>query len=215
MIRIFDVDHTLIKSSSMRHFAREALGRGIARAWDLRGLAGEWIKYKLGRPDFDFVEKAVGILAGAQKDALEKAARAAFERGISRDVYPEAERAIREALDSGERVIFATSSLGIAIRPLEEFFGIEGSLACELEFQGGAATGRLLGPSPFGPKKKAVVKEWMEKNGISPAETCFYSDSYVDIPLLEFCGKAVAVNPDSRLRREAKRRGWEILRFRA
>jgi phosphoserine phosphatase len=42
----------------------------------------------------------------------------------------------------------------------------------------------------------------------------FYSDSYTDLPLLEFSGHPVAVNPDRFLRREALKRGWRILRWR-
>ncbi|HZZ98131.1 MAG TPA: hypothetical protein VFE19_14005, partial [Jatrophihabitantaceae bacterium] len=41
-----------------------------------------------------------------------------------------------------------------------------------------------------------------------------YSDSINDIPLLSLVGRAVAVNPDSALRGEAKLHGWEIRDFR-
>ncbi len=41
-----------------------------------------------------------------------------------------------------------------------------------------------------------------------------YSDSINDIPMLSLVGRAVAVNPDSALRAEAKERGWEIRDFR-
>jgi hypothetical protein len=63
------------------------------------------------------------------------------------------------------------------------------------------------------PKKKTAVEAWLEKNGFRPNEACFYSDSYTDLSLMEFCGKPVAVNPDRILAREAKKHGWEILRF--
>jgi phosphoserine phosphatase len=47
-----------------------------------------------------------------------------------------------------------------------------------------------------------------------PEDISFYSDSYTDLPLLEFSGSPVAVNPDRFLTYEAKKRGWKILRFR-
>jgi len=50
-----------------------------------------------------------------------------------------------------------------------------------------------------------------EEQGIDFAESWFYSDSITDMPMLERVGHPVAVNPDPRLRLEAKRRNWPIL----
>ena len=212
---IFDVDNTVIRKLSMWHFLREALADGLVRPRDIRRLPWEYVRYKLGRPDMDFIEGSVKFLAGTEKSELERVAEASFERRMRRDIYPGAARLITEARERGERVIFATSSFQIVIRPLERHFGIEGSLACELEFEDGRATGRLAGRSLFGPKKKDAARAWMERAGVSPGEVSFYSDSYVDIPLLEYCGRPVAVNPDRALARRARELGWETLRFRA
>ena len=212
MVYIFDVDDTIIKRSSAWHFLLEALNDGLIRYPQISGLPVEWLKYKLGRPDTDFIEKAVKPLEGIEKSALERVSEACFERRIKPNIYTDAVRLVREAGEKG-RLIFATSSLHVLIRPLERFFGLEGSLAGELEFRDGKTTGRLVGGSFFGLKKKTAVEKWLERNGLRPGEVCFYSDSYADIPLLEFCGRPVAVNPDRILAKEAKKRGWEIIRF--
>ena len=41
--------------------------------------------------------------------------------------------------------------------------------------------------------------------------TTFYSDSINDFPLLSAVNKAVAVNPDNKLREECEKRSWEIV----
>jgi phosphoserine phosphatase len=41
-------------------------------------------------------------------------------------------------------------------------------------------------------------------------QAAFYTDSITDLPLLEAVGQPIVVNPDARLRRVAKRRGWPI-----
>ena len=38
----------------------------------------------------------------------------------------------------------------------------------------------------------------------------FYTDSYTDLPMLERVAHRVAVNPDPRLRRTARSRGWPV-----
>jgi phosphoserine phosphatase len=59
------------------------------------------------------------------------------------------------------------------------------------------------------------LRDWAEKfadeQGIDLAQSYFYTDSIVDLPMMERVGYPVAVYPDARLRREAKRRGWPII----
>ena len=213
MVHIFDVDDTIIKNTSMWYFLLEALKLRVIRFSQIRRLPVEWFKYKLSCPDMDFIENTVKNLAGIEKSALEDIAVACFERSIKKRIYTGAQKLIREALHRGQRVIFATSSIDIVIRPLERFFGIEETLATKLEFRDGRTTGSLVGNSMFGLKKKTGVEAWLQQKDLHPEKVCFYSDSYTDIPLLEYCGNPVAVNPDRILKREAKKRGWKILHF--
>ena len=52
----------------------------------------------------------------------------------------------------------------------------------------------------------------MKKNGFSDFNgTTFYSDSILDMPLLQKVEKPVAVNPDDDLFKVSKDLGWEII----
>ena len=213
MIHIFDVDNTIIRRTSTWYFLAEALSKGIIRFSQIKNLPFDWIRYKLGSPNMDFIEDAVKPISGIEEKTLEQIAASSFEYRMKPNIYVDAVNLISEAQKRGERVIFATSSFHTIIKPLEFFFGIEGSIASMLEFRGGKTTGKINGNSFFGLKKKTETEAWLAKNDFSPNEVCFYSDSYTDLPLLEYCNKPVAVNPDRILAKEAKKRGWEILRF--
>jgi len=211
--RIFDVDYTVVKKTTAEYFVKIALKEKIIRFSQISHLIIDWIKYKLAFPDMNFIENTVKNLAGIKKSDLERIAEISFQKLIKPKIYSGAAQLIRESINNGERVIFATSSFNFIIRPLEKFFGIEGSLACELEYSDGITTGKMAGYSFFGPKKKTAVREWMECNNIHADDVSFYSDSYTDIPLLEYCGNPVAVNPDRTLKQKAKKLGWQILKF--
>jgi len=214
MVHLFDVDYTLIRRSTTWYFLREALGAGLVRFSQVRGLPFEWLRYKLGSPNQNFIDEAVRPLAGMDQARLEALAAACFTRRVLPNLYAEGERLIRELQSRGERVLFATSTFHTFLRPLEDYFGISGSLASDLEFSHGVTTGRLRGPSFFGPRKKTAVEAWAAAEGLSREDLRFYSDSYTDLPLLEFCAQPVAVNPDRILKRIARARGWEILDWR-
>jgi HAD superfamily hydrolase (TIGR01490 family) len=214
MIHIFDVDYTLVRKSTSWYFLLEAMKEGVIRFHQLAGLPFEWLRYKAGIPNQDFIEEAVKHLAGIEQQELENLAASCFTRRLRPNIYTEGIELIGEIHRRGETALFATSSFHTLLRPLEEFFGIRDSIASTLEFAEGKTTGRLVGLSAFGKNKRTAVIAWLEERRIPPEAVRFYSDSYTDLPLLEWCGHPVAVNPDRFLAREAKRRGWEILRFR-
>ena len=57
------------------------------------------------------------------------------------------------------------------------------------------------------------LERFAAEHGVDLAASFFYTDSVSDLPLLERVGQPVAVNPDPRLRRLARRRGWPIESF--
>jgi len=213
MLHIFDVDQTVVKKTTTEYFILTAMREGIIRFSQVSRLPFDWIKYMLARPDMDFIENTVKKLAGIEKADLLRVSEKSFEKHIKPNIYSQAAGLITGALDRGDRVIFATSSFDFIIRPLEEYFGIKDSIACELEYSNGKTTGSLVGYSSFGSKKMTAAQAWFDKNGVRKEDVYFYSDSYTDIPLLEYCGYPVAVNPDRILLREAKTRAWKIMRF--
>ncbi|MDR2700906.1 MAG: HAD-IB family hydrolase [Spirochaetaceae bacterium] len=212
-VHIFDVDHTVVRKTSTEYFVQMALKEKVIRFSQINHLLIDWVKYKLAFPDINFIEHTVKKMAGMQKNDLERVSAACFIKRIKPNIYSSAKSLIDEALKNGEKVIFATSSFDFIIKPLEQFFGIEGSLACQFEYSQGKTTGNLVGYSSFGPKKKTAAQAWMGKNAVNPQNVSFYSDSYTDLPLLEYCGNPIAVNPDGILERKAKKRGWKILYF--
>lgn len=213
MLNIFDVDRTVIKKTSAWYFIREALAEKAVSISQVRRLPLEWLRYKMGVLSNDFIEEAVKHIAGLERKTAEVLAESCFKKRMKAGIYEKAERLIRDMRQRGETVIFATSSLSIIIHPLQHFLDINETLASALEFSQGKATGRIDGFSLYGEKKKTAVQQWLAEHQINPRDARFYSDSWTDIPLMEYCGEAVAVNPDHVLEREAKKRGWKIQRF--
>jgi len=212
-VHIFDVDNTVVRKTSAEYFLRMALHDKYIRFSQVSALLIDWLKYKFARPDNDFIENIVKNLSGLKKNDIEYVAKECFKKQLKQNIYCGAADLINETMKKGERVIFATSSFDFIIRPLEEYFGIEGSLSTRLEYSDGITTGNLAGYSFFGPKKKTAAQDWMNQNNIRPENVSFYSDSYTDIPLLEYCGNPVAVNPDRLLKQTAKKHNWKILQF--
>ena len=214
-IDFFDVDHTLTRRSSGGRFIVAATRRRVLPRYLLFIMAWYSLTYRLGL--FKPGEYGEGFphLRGISRDTLERIARESFEESLRFDLFPGAKEAVERRRAAGRRVVLATSSLDFIVRPLAEFLGVDGVLATELEFKEGICTGRIRGLPMFRGGKMERVLSFLASEGVRAQDCSFYSDSIYDLPLLEVVGDPVAVNPDLRLRRVARRRGWRIMAMRA
>ena len=94
--------------------------------------------------------------------------------------------------------------------PLAATLGLDAVLCSRLEVEAGRFTGRIVEPLCFGRGKVSWAERWAASLGVDLAASAFYTDSFNDLPMLERVGHPVAVNPDLRLARHARRRGWRI-----
>lgn len=209
-INFFDVDHTITSGSTGRRFAEAAARRGLLKLRDLAIIPINFLLYRLGSGGASLFEGEFPAIRGIARDELEELAREVFERRTSRALRPGLVSRIESIRAEGGRVVLATSSLDFIVAPLAERIGADAVLASGLEYAAGRCTGRLA-KALFGPAKRDAARDYASALGSSLADCSFYSDSIHDLPLLLEVGESVAVNPDGRLRREARSRGWEIM----
>jgi len=99
-------------------------------------------------------------------------------------------------------------------RPLARLLGIEHIVASDLEVsREGRMTGRFVDPLCVGTGKLERARSFATRLGFPLERATFYTDSYTDLPLLDAVGTPVTVNPDPRLTRIARRRGWRVERW--
>ncbi len=81
---------------------------------------------------------------------------------------------------------------------------------CRRWLESNGRPGLPVEPLCFGQGKLARAEALAQALGADLSRAIFYSDSITDLPLLERVGEAVAVNPDKKLLREARARGWRV-----
>jgi HAD superfamily hydrolase (TIGR01490 family) len=207
----FDVDRTLVSCNTGRLFLRDLRRRGeISFFRALRALF--WMaKYHLSLIDLQWVATRVASqMAGwAEKDFADRCRRW-VEEDVLPLVVPGAHSRIDRHRADGHVLAILSSSPTYVTRPIAEALGIEEVMSTQFEVTEGLFTGRLIGPACVGPGKVHWAEDLGARRELDLAESWFYTDSYTDLPMLERGGNRVVVNPDPRLRRAAKRRGWPV-----
>lgn len=62
-----------------------------------------------------------------------------------------------------------------------------------------------------GTRKNEKIQQFLQNKKIDWTNSFAYGDSYSDLSVLSLVGNPVAVQPDDKLEKIAKRRGWEII----
>jgi HAD superfamily hydrolase (TIGR01490 family) len=164
----------------------------------------------------DFVYRySLPRLRGISRSELEDIGREAFDRYLKKALFPGSLTEIEVLHGKGVRIILATSSPFEAAYPLAQFCGISASdvIATQFSYTDGVFDGKLVGVPVFSRNKCSIIRTFAERSGIDLQLCSFYTDSIHDLPLLELVGHPVAANPDPRLEKQAKKRGWEIRNF--
>jgi len=211
-IAFFDIDHTLIKRSSGACFLVEANKCGVVPLSLLLVIPGLYFKYIFQDLHWDdWVDNLPGV-RGISRESFNKIAKMSYERRCKNQLFPKMIERVAKLKRQSVPVWFATSSVDFLVQPIVDCLGADGLIASKLEFSDGISTGRFEGKPAFGIEKMRRVQEQAAVLGFDLRECSFYSDSVHDLPLLEAVGTPVAVNPDFRLKKIARQRGWEIIR---
>ncbi len=214
----FDVDNTMMVGASIYHFARGLAARNFFSWRDLARFTARQARLRVrGESHQDMHssrESALAFVAGKAVADVVALGEEIYDEEMSDKIWRGTESLARLHLDAGQRVWLVTATPVELARIIADRLGLTGALGTVAEHRDGVYTGHLVGEVLHGEDKAAAVRALAIAEGLDLSRCSAYSDSINDLPMLSLVGRAVAVNPDSALRAEAKRRGWEIRDFR-
>ncbi len=213
----FDLDRTLISGSSTFTLAAAARNAGMIPNHQLLRASLGAIMFKLAGAGDDTTDRVrdqlLQFVTGQRQDDL----AALNERVLPillGMIRPEARRLLDLHRHAGRSTYIVSAAPQEIVGPLAQSLGMAGGIGTRGEVRDGVYTGQLAGPFCYGAGKVEAMHELSRWDGLDLAQCYAYSDSASDLPMLRAVGHPVAVNPDKRLEREARRNGWPIVHFR-
>jgi putative phosphoserine phosphatase/1-acylglycerol-3-phosphate O-acyltransferase len=214
---IFDLDRTLLRTSSTPALNQALFEEGVARRSSLPGQA-------LLMRFYDVFGETLPSMAAARAAALAARGWPVKEVGqaaqlaadlLQRQVLPYVPALLEAHRAAGRVLVLATTTPYDMVAPLSERLGIEVVIATRY----GRVTdkdgierfsGRIEGGFVWSVGKLQAVQRWAREAGIDLRQSWAYSDSVYDVPLLAAVGHPTVVNPDFRLLAAALVGRWPV-----
>lgn len=211
---LFDLDLTLIATSSVFNFLREGLRSGMLTATHLGEALAIGLRFQLGQLSFSrFVNETTGMLKGQSEEEMLALGERIFREGLAAEVYPEARALVEAHRRKGHTVAIVSAATPYQAYPLANDFGISHVLCTRLQVRHGKLTGKLVKPACYGEGKAIHARRLAAEQHFDLEQSYFYTDSDEDLPLLEIVGKPRPLNPNRRLAEIAASRDWPVRRF--
>ena len=125
-------------------------------------------------------------------------------------VFKEAQYTIRWHRDQGHILVLLSSSLDPVVNGFARHLGISHCRGTEIASADGMLTGMISGVDPWGSGKVAIAAAICQIHSVSPMSCYAYADHWSDLPLLQFVGHPMAINPDRNFKNTAARAGIPV-----
>ena len=210
----FDMDLTLLRVNSGSRWVKYLRKRG-EMGLPMLVRSGYWLlQYRLSLLNMEAVAAFLAAdMAGDSEAEMRDKVGDFYRTEIRHTISPVAREALEEHRGQGDAIVLLTSATPYVAEPLASELAIPHVLCTRLAVANGQFSGQLVPPACYGVGKVHHAERFAEEHGIDLAQSSFYTDSYSDLPMLQRVGRPVAVNPDRRLSRHARRHGWPILRW--
>ncbi|MBF8781542.1 HAD family hydrolase [Pseudomonas fulva] len=215
-LALFDLDNTLLAGDSDHAWGDYLCEQGILDPVSYKRRNDAFYQdYLEGTLDLQaYLAFSMQILAATEPARLAQWHQAFMRDCIEPIILPKAVKLIEQHRGAGDQLVIITATNRFVTDPIARRLGVRTLLATECEQRNGRYTGRSTDIPCFREGKVTRLQRWMLENGHDLTDSCFYSDSLNDLPLLERVTHPVAVDPDPTLRAEAERRGWKIISLR-
>ena len=213
-LAIFDLDNTILNGDSDYSWINFLIDIGYVNKDEYEKKNQYFYdKYYEGKLDYDeWAEFALSTIKGKRPEEIENLLNKFLSSVIEPMINIYALRLLHNHYHNNDVMLLASATNSVIVTPIAKRLGFKNIVATEVEIVNGVYSGKFQNTPALGEGKLQKVREWMRRNDFSDFKnTTFYSDSINDLPLLSAVNKAVAVNPDNKLREECEKRSWEIV----
>ena len=213
-LALFDLDNTLLDLDSDHEWGEFLIAQGLVDEKAHRAQNDKFFAdYQSGTLDaVAYNEFVFQFLVNKSQEELAALHDVYMQKVIRPAMRPLGFAAIEKHRQAGHEIVIITATNRFVTAPIAHAFGVKHLIASNPEMINGAYTGKLDGEPCFQAGKLHHLQAWLatHKKPEESLESWGYSDSFNDLPLLNFADHAIVVTPDKRLHAHALDHHWAV-----
>ena len=209
----FDLDGTLLNASSEKTLTAHLARR---RPWRIPWGALAWTTGFLtnllrGRAVYDAARNR-GHLSLASWDVLSAYSNRLAEDRLKQHIPQQAWDKLTWHREQGHRLVLVTATVAPMAEAMAKVLDMDAVYGCGPPERTGLLSGSERGWSvPRRKGKVPVVQSDADENGHELSKCYGYGNTLADSWFMDLCGHAIAVSPESSLRKHAEKHGWDVV----
>jgi phosphatidylglycerophosphatase C len=150
------------------------------------------------------------FLRGRSLEALEVHVESFVEEYLSKSLYMPAVECLKRAQHLGHYTLILSNSPSFLVKAVSQFLGVHEWKATEYAVD---QERKLCNISSImqGEDKAKWLEKVARRLKVHKDAVTAYSDSHLDLPFLRAAGRAIAVNPNRKLRQYSRKHQWSVL----
>ena len=212
----FDLDKTLWPCVGEKAFARHQFSAGRIGIKQLLKVLSLQVRYDLNLIGGSETLKRrilAELFSGQLVTPCLDEYRHFFVQRLRQAFFPEMLEQIDRHRTAGDHIVIISAAIDVVVSPVAEYLAADECFATALETREGVFSGVVTGSIPFGQTKARLVQEYALRHGIDLDQCHAYGDHWEDRHMLEIVGFPVAVNPERKLLRHARKKNWRTQVF--
>lgn len=209
---IFDLDQTLLIENSSYAFGSYLYEKKVISLASVLYCVGCYSLHKVGKLSLDGLHANIfkSLFLGKSLDSFKQHAEDFVAQNLDRMLYHPAMARLEASRRQGHATIILSSSPSFLVDLIAKQFSIHEYQATHYEIDKERhfiSVGNVLD----GEGKARFLHDFCRREQMEPIQITAYTDSFLDLPLLQQVGTPVGVNPDNKLRAVCINKGWEII----
>lgn len=208
---VFDLDHTLFHGNSSVAFGRYLFFKGELHLGHGLIALGSYLAAKAHLISLCRLHQAsFPVFRGRHLPLLLSHVDRFLDLHLNNLLAPSIHRRLKLAQQEQQKTLLLSNSPDFLVEAIGKRLGIDESVGTAYAVDESGClvdVSRSLNGNEKRNHLALKAKEWQ----ISLSETAAYSDSILDLPLLQSVGCPVAAAPDRRLKRVALKESWEVV----
>ncbi len=210
-IAFFDLDRTITGAISGNVLAREAYRKGLMSFSDILHAIWLLILYKMSlRDPVKIINEMAAWVKNIPEELFNHLSAEISKEILIPAVYPEAIKEISMHKEKGAKTVILSSTPASIGHEMAKALSMDDIICSELEAENGLLTGSSIGPLCYGKEKAVRMKKYCESKNCNTQDSWYYGDSIADFPALSITGTPICINPDKKLLKIARQKGWKI-----